>query len=320
MPFLAELTARYTTCDRYFASLLGPTFPNRQYIYTAQSAGDRNDPGPLRPGIFGTTTIWDRLQAAKVPVGYYYTDLPILPLFGTRFFDVSHALESYFEDAAQGRLPNLVMVDPGFRIAQRTDDHPVGDIRTGQRWIRAVFQAFAASPQWERGLFVLTYDEWGGFFDHVRPPIVPDNRRSSDAAFDFGQLGFRVPTVVASPYARTGFADHTRYDHSSILRMLEWRFLGAPAHGPGKAKQQWWLTDRDRHSNNLAASLTATGDSEPGFDLAMPLAPSGPVCDFGALGGPATGDPFQNVTQEMEHLTETRFPTADASLWNGSAS
>jgi phospholipase C len=319
MPFLASLTTRYTTCDRYFSSLLGPTFPNRQYVYAAQSSGARNDPGPLKPGIFGPTTIWDRLRAAHVPVGYYYTDLPILPLFGRRFFDVSHPLDAYLEDAANGDLPNFVMVDPGFRIAQRTDDHPVGDIRTGQRWIRAVFQAFAQSPQWERGLFVLTYDEWGGFFDHVRPPVVPDSRRTSDLATDFGQLGFRVPTVVASPYARPGFADHTRYDHSSIIRMLEWRFLGAPARGPrSRGKSPWWLTDRDRHANNLGSSLTTSGDPEHGFDLAMPLAAGAQPCDFGALGGPAVGDPFQNVTQQMEDLTEHRFPTADSSLWNAS--
>jgi phospholipase C len=315
MGFLDAMTRRFTTADRWFSSLLGPTFPNRQYLHTAQSVGSRDDPGPLKPGIFGGETIWDRLQAAHVPVGYYYTDLPILPLFGRRFFDVSHPLEGYFDDAAKGRLANVVMIDPGFRIAQRTDDHPVGDIRTGQLWIRAMFQAFAQSPQWERGLFVLTYDEWGGFFDHVRPPVVPDSRRSRNRASDFGQLGFRVPAVVASPYAQPGFADHTRYDHSSILRMLEWRFLGAPATGPGSKRKQWWLTDRDRHTNNLASALATQGDAEVGFDLAMPLPPGSAACDFGALGGPATGDPFQNVTEEMERLTETKFPTASSKLW-----
>ena len=85
---------------------------------------------------------------------------------------------------------------------------------------------------------MLTYDEWGGFFDHVAPPILPDLRASANDEENFGQAGFRVPTVLASPYARPGFVDHTQYDHTSILRFLEWRFLGAPPRGPGASRRQ----------------------------------------------------------------------------------
>ena len=240
------MVRRFTTADRWFSSLLGPTFPNRQYLYAAQSGGQKGDPGPLKPGIFPLPTIWDNLRRAKVPIGYYHTDLPILALWGARFFDVVHPLESYFEDAAAGKLANVVMVDPGFQIAQRTDDHPVGDIRTGQRWIRAIFQAFAESPQWERGLFVLVYDEWGGFFDHVDPPVVADDRRTSNDLTNFGQLGFRVPAIVASPYARPGFADHTRvrphldpaharvaFPRGACERARRRKAGALVAHGPG---------------------------------------------------------------------------------------
>ena len=80
---------------------------------------------------------------------------------------------------------------------------------------------------------MLCYDEWGGFFDHVRPPILADDRASRIDTNNFGQAGFRVPSIVASPYARPGAVDHTVYDHTSILRFLHWRFLGAPAEGPG---------------------------------------------------------------------------------------
>ena len=103
MALLDAMTRRFTTADRWFSSLLGPTFPNRQYLHTAQSVGSRDDPGPLKPGIFGGETIWDRLQAARVPVGYYYTDLPILPLFGRRFFDVSHPLEGVLRRRGEGQ-------------------------------------------------------------------------------------------------------------------------------------------------------------------------------------------------------------------------
>ena len=78
MPFTEQLVRRFTTGDRWFSSLLGPTFPNRQYLYAAQSGGQKNDPGPLKPGMFLTRTIWDNLLDAKVPSAYYYTDLPLL--------------------------------------------------------------------------------------------------------------------------------------------------------------------------------------------------------------------------------------------------
>ena len=84
-------------------------------------------------------------------MAYYYTDLPIAPLWGQRLYDITHSLDQYFENAQQGKLANVVMVDPGFQFAQRTDDHPVGDIRSGQRGLRSVFQAFAQSRPWERG-------------------------------------------------------------------------------------------------------------------------------------------------------------------------
>jgi phospholipase C len=130
-----------------------------------------------------------------------------------------------------------------------------------------MFNAFAASPQWEQGLFILTYDEWGGFFDHVKPPILADQRATRDLNDSFGLAGFRVPTILASPYARPGFVDHRTYDHTSMLRFVEWRFLGAPPEGPGGAGT-WNLTLRDRNAGNVAAALGATNpDPELGFDL-----------------------------------------------------
>jgi phospholipase C len=318
MPLYDQLVRRFTTCDRWFSSLLGPTFPNRQYLHSAQSAGLKKDPGPLHPAMYSTPTIWDRLVAAQVPVGYYYTDLPILPLFGHQHDAVTHGLDQFSADAAAGTLANVVMVDPGFHIARRTDDHPVGDIRLGQRWLRTVFQAFAQSPQWERGVFVVLYDEWGGFFDHVRPPTATDGRASKRDGDNFGQLGFRVPAIVASPFARRGYADHTVYDHTSVLRMLEWRFLGAPASGGAAGTgSPWWLTPRDRAAANLAGTLAATGDPDLGFDVAaLELPAADPPCTFGPLGGPMyDGDPFAQITQGFEDDLASKYPGAVAQPW-----
>jgi hypothetical protein len=115
-------------------------------------------------------------------------------------------------------------------------------------------------------MFVLTYDEHGGFYDHVRPPIVPDDRASVHDKENFGQLGFRVPSVLASPYAPRNYVDHTLYDHTSVLRFLEWRFLGAPPQGPGRDGDTWFMTKRDRNAHNYGASLRAD-NPDPEVDL-----------------------------------------------------
>jgi len=316
MPFTEQLVRRFTTADRWFSSLLGPTFPNRQYLHAAQSARQKNDPGPLRPGIYRTTTIWDRLRRASVPAAYYYTDIPIATLWGERLYSITHSLDDYFDDASKGELANVVMIDPGFQFAQRTDDHPVGDIRSGQRWLRSVFQAFAASPHWEKGAFVVLYDEWGGFFDHVKPPLAPGSAAGKTDG-GFAQLGFRVPAIIASPFARAGGVDHIVYDHTSVLRLLEWRFLGAPAQGGAAGSRgRWWLTDRDRHAANLGATFAAEPQVDLGFDVAMDLpAPAAP-CTFGAKGGASTdGDPFVTA-QSMEDLQDSRFKSASEKPWS----
>jgi phospholipase C len=134
-------------------------------------------------------------------------------------------------------------------------------------------------------LFILTYDEWGGFFDHVAPPHLPDDRASANDENDFSQAGFRVPTVLASPRARRNFVDTTQYDHTSVLRFLEWRFLGAPPRGPGNDNDTWFLTKRDRNANNLGETLLREGsDPDIGFDVDIKVpAPSAPCADEAAV-------------------------------------
>lgn len=278
LPFTAALAKRFTVCGNSHASLLGPTFPNRMYLHSAQSGGNMTNAFPP-PGGFGWETIWDRLAAASVPARYYSTDFPITALWGSRLGGISHPVADFFTDCAAGSLPAVSFVDPGFVGATRTDNHPHGDIHAGERFARDVFAAFARSRHWAEGLFVLTYDEWGGFFDHVAPARFTDDRASADDATNFGQGGFRVPTVLASPFAARGGVDHTTYDHTSILRFLEWRFLGAPAAGPGPAgPASWALTQRDRNATNIGSSLVLRPDLSPDFDLAVPVPDPSPAC------------------------------------------
>jgi phospholipase C len=268
MPISGILAKRFTVFDNYHASLLGPTFPNRQYVHSAQSEGRKQDPGPLVIGVFKAPTIWDLLQRENVSARYYFYDLPLLLLWGERMTDRVSGVDQFLDDAATGNLPNVAMVEPSFTTDLRTDDHPRGDIRAGQRYIAAIVDALARSPQWERTALFVTYDEWGGFFDHVPPPILPDSRASTNDEDNFGQAGFRVATLLVSPHARRGFVDHRVYDHTSILRFIEWRFLGAPAEGTGGSG--WWLTKRDRNANNIGFALRpGKADLDPGYDTAL---------------------------------------------------
>jgi phospholipase C len=303
MPIYAALARRFTVFDRWHSSLLGPTFPNRQYFLSAQSEGRKGNTAGMTAGVFHADTIVDRLGKAGVPVGYYYSNVPLLALWGVeRMAPYIRSLDRYWDDAASGRLPRVTFVEPQFGGGDniRTDDHPRGDIGMGQRWIREVLAAFVNSPHWPRGAFVVVYDEGGGFFDHVRPPVLPDNRASPHDQQNFGQAGFRVPALLASPYAAPGAVDHRLYDHTSIMRFLEWRFLGAPPEGQAGART-WALTLRDRHANNMGATLRASGaDPEVGFDLGVTIPQPSPVCT-----------PTQHATRPVETVDSDPFDRAD---------
>ena len=305
--------------------MLGPTFPNRQYLLTGQSEGRKANPKvkkhrlSIANGIFQAPTIIEHLDHANVPVGYYHTNVPLLALWGPdRMARYISSLDRYFEHAAAGRLPNVAFVEPRFGGGDRlrTDDHPRGDIGLGQRWVRAVVDAFVASPQWDRGALILVYDEGGGFFDHVAPPQFPDARASRNDLNNFGQGGFRVPAMLVSPYALPGAVDHRQYDHTSIARFLEWRFLGAPAEGRhGNAR--WALTLRDRTALNLGATFQSLRpDVEPGVNLDVRLPPVNPDCtpaDLATHPPDLTPDPF--AEPGLQELAATRFPGATYEPW-----
>jgi phospholipase C len=264
LPCYAPLVRAFTTFDTYHAAIMSSTYPNRLYLLSAQTNGLKDPPLPLASLGFHWPSIWDRLRAAGVSAANYAVDIPTSLFFGANQIPDVRPIAAFFADAAAGRLPHVVFVDPGFQSGYRTDDHPLGDHRLAQAFVGLIFQAFHTSPQWRRGAMIITYDEWGGFFDHAPVPVVPDARASSVDENNFGQVGFRVPTILASPFARPGFVDHRYYDHTSILRFIEWRFLGAPPEG--SAGSRWWLTTRDRFANNIGASLLSTPESDVRLD------------------------------------------------------
>src|SRR3954468_5281217 len=194
-----------TTFDHWFCSILSSTYPNRYYTHAGRT--ERVD------NTMATTelpTIWDRLADAGVPANYYFSDLPFLGLWGPKYLPIAKPIDAFFLDAATGLLPAYSYLDPlflGEGQGGSNDDHPHADIRRGQAFLSKVINTVMASPTWESTVLVITYDEWGGFFDHVPPPVFADN----DPAH--AQAGFRVPTYVISPFARPQTVGSHTYNH-----------------------------------------------------------------------------------------------------------
>ncbi|MFD1052466.1 alkaline phosphatase family protein, partial [Kibdelosporangium lantanae] len=157
-----------------FVGVMAPTFPNRFFLHSAQT--DRTTTSVDK--LATMPAIWDRLTAAGIPGRYYFTDVPYTALWGTRYLGITRPILEFYAQAAVGALPPVSFVEPGFLgeavpgLSQ--DEHPLADIRLGQHFLNTVYNAVVSSPNWERTVFVITYDEWGGFFDRVPPPVGPD--------------------------------------------------------------------------------------------------------------------------------------------------
>ena len=241
----------------------------------------------------GWDTIWTKLIAANVPSRYYYSDLPFLALFGAYTAPLLSPIENFHADCAAGTLPNVTFLDPKFVGPEQCDDHPLADIRRGQAFVRDAFKCVRPVPalaQRRRSSSPTT--SGAGSSTTCRRRTSPTTGPAPTTPTNFGQAASGYPTIIASPFARPGYVDHRTYEHTSILRFLEWRFLGAPPEGPGKTGDSWFLTSRDRNANNLGASLMARRCSDDiGFDLDVVVPPPAPACAEG-VGGPTA----QNVS------------------------
>ncbi len=235
LPFLGKAAPDWTVCSRYFAAILGPTYPNRLYQHAAVT--DRLDDS-LSPTTL--TTIWDRLDDAGLDGRYYHSDTSFLDLWGVKYASIQYSYDQFLSDCAAGNLPQVAFVDPplsGESGGTSSDDHPHGDIRAGEWWLDQTYRAVTSSPDWKHTVLVITFDEWGGFFDHIAPSSAPD----VDPAYEL--RGFRVPTLIISPFSAPGTIVRDVYDHTSILKMIEWRWGLQP------------LSVRDAAANNLATAL-----------------------------------------------------------------
>jgi phospholipase C len=235
LAFYGKAAPYWTTCDRYFSAIMAETYPNRFYQHAAQTDRIHNSTTTSK-----LPTIWDRLADAGVSGRYYFYDVPFTALWGDKHLSISRPYPSFLADCKTGDLPAVSFVDPKFLdegSGSSADDHPHADIRAGQSFLNQVYEAVTSSPAWERTMMVINYDEWGGFYDHVAPSVAPD------ANPEWGLRGFRTPCVVVSPRARRNHVAHNVYDHTSVLKAIEWRWNLPP------------LTPRDAAARNIAEVL-----------------------------------------------------------------
>jgi phospholipase C len=267
LTFFGALARRFTTLDRYFCSFMGPTFPNRIFLHSAQTDRISNTSDICR-----LETVWDRLSEAGVSARCYS---PWLQLWGSEYSDITGGYREYLMDAAAGDLPAVSFVDPPYSLLSGAeDDHPFADIRNGDAFLSQTYHALVNGPCWPRSVLIVTFDEWGGFFDHVAPPrVVAPNTIDADLIDGRALLGLRVPSVIVSPFSMGSplypRVNSTVFDHTSVLKLIEWRWNLRP------------LTVRDASGEigNLATALdfASRRDSLPTFPVAVPVAKS--PCD-----------------------------------------
>lgn len=212
VPVSWALADAFTSCERYFCSVMGPTWPNRIYGHAGSNLGITGNSFP-DDYLYTNPTVWNKLTEQGVPWAYYYSDVPFIALFEQGYDSQTCKLvEDLTFDAQNGLLPPVVWIDPAFTY---NDNHPPKHHGLGEVFLAQLYALLSASPQWERMLILVTYDEHGGFFDHVAPPQTDD-----DFAEDgFDQLGFRVPALLIGPWVKQGMCSVT-FDHSSWLKFI----------------------------------------------------------------------------------------------------
>ena len=209
---------QYAIADRYFANCLCMTNPNRLYSLAGYGAGLSDDSGPP-PYIPVNQSIFGELDRYGVSWGYYVND-PASGNFPLNYFDGIGAYSSdvqsfdaFFGALSQGTLPSVSWVMPVGGGASGIDQHPEANVTEGQDWLLGVVNGVMRSQYWNSTAILITYDEGGGYYDHVPPPVV-----------DGVQLGFRVPLFVISPYAKENYVSHTVMNHASTLAFVDYNW------------------------------------------------------------------------------------------------
>jgi len=285
VPFYYGLARTFPLSDRWFCSVLAQTYPNRRFLMAGTAAGIVSTSlAALTAPPPPNGTIFDRFASYGISWRDYFSDLPsaaIIPETLQKYPGNFSSIDQFFTDAASGNLPSFSLVDPNFDHS--SEENPQ-DLRVGEQLAAGVINAVLHSPAWPRTLLVWTYDEHGGYYDHVPPPpapkpddIPPDIQVPPDQPGGYDRYGFRVPGVIVSPFARPRYVSHVLHDHTSVLKLVETKWnIGA-------------LTYRDANADNLLDSVDFR--RRPAFldppTLPAPALDAGPdACTPGDPGGP----------------------------------
>jgi phospholipase C len=234
IPVLGFLAKQFAVLVNWHASVPGETWPNRQFAHAATSHGTAN----IEIGYYEDDTIFQRLGEAGRRWEIYHDGLAqvwVYPKLWLADVDHFHDMDRLFDDIANGTLPAYAFVEPnhGYGAGEGNSQHPgnnttKGDsFLAGEQLMASIYNALVANPAlFAQTLFLITYDEHGGFFDHVPPPAVtpPDDFEDSRTGFDFSLSGVRVPAVAISPLIPAGTVDPTFYEHATIPATVRRQF------------------------------------------------------------------------------------------------
>jgi phospholipase C len=289
LPVLHSLAREFVVCDNWFASIPGPTWPNRFFAHAASSGGLDHSPTSCQIAAWDTVdgfqfphgTIFDRMNASNVPWRIYAgDDTPgVLGLHGIDVDDYAD-YHHFADDVAQPDYPaSYTFIEPSYGHATSdfkcgTSQHPLDDVTRGEMLIKCTYEAIRNSPVWSSSLLIITWDEHGGFFDHVPPPnnaVAPGDTAPGSGdnkyGFTFQQYGVRVPAVVISPLIPRNLIDHRVYDHSSIPGTIEACFGLDPMtqrDAAAKANSLMRLVSLAAPRRDALAALPAPAESNVG--------------------------------------------------------
>ena len=242
IPFYYNLANTFAIADHYHAALLGPTWPNRMFLLAATSFGMTFNGFPdISADTFPDkdSSILDELEKRHVSWNLYGDGSPgAAVIYNVNFLNrwartVKYPFADFLASASDGTLPQVSVVDAHIAAEGPTqnDEHPPADVQVGQKFMSDVVHALMKSPKWAHTALFITWDEHGGFYDHVAPPpaCAPDGlpmqfEPNDTTGGKFDRLGVRVPFILVSPYAKPGYVGHAVYDHTSIARFIQTKF------------------------------------------------------------------------------------------------
>ncbi len=245
LDYYHALARAFALSDRHFADFLGPTWPNRLFMLSGTSFAHVNNTTP--PARDVETSLFHQLDERSISWLVYADNRTFEEgMYPTLHKSHPHSFKTiaqFKEDSKAGNLPAFAWVESSYGGPRATDEHPPANVEIGQKFVSEIVDVTMRGADWKNTLLVLTYDEHGGFFDHVAPPpaCVPDDHiakvKPGHLRPRFDHLGLRVPLIMVSPWVKRGYVSHEVTSHSSLLRLVQARF-DLPA-----------LTRRDANAN-----------------------------------------------------------------------